>query len=705
MQRRHTDAVGATNGAQVYPEAPALGSAAEGCDPRARLACDVNAPQPPATFEEARRQAHAALRAGRAATAERGLRALLAQVPEEVNCLWLLGVALLDQNRTEESLATLQRALAHAPDFAHARVDLARAYRAAGCPGQAREEVRRVLESHPHHHRAWLAYGDALADLQQYDDARIAFERARLTDPERQRVEAATAALVADDRKKAEELFRAILQTDPSHVAALVGLAAVSLAAERLADAERLLRHALKQSEHLPLIWRGLGPALLALGRVQAAEEAARRVLKIEPENPQSWTTVATVATRLLRQEEALEAYEKAAVLQPKEMRIRLSMGHVQKTLGRRSDSEASYKAALQMCPAQGEAYWSLADLKNYAFSDAEISAMQGLLASDECPRKETAQLHFALGKAFEQRRDYPQAFSHYAQGNALRRLDAPFDIEGFERRSARIREFFNAPYFAKHAGSGHPSRAPIFIVGLPRSGSTLLEQILASHSRVEGTMELPNIITFVHQLDDMAPGRDGYPQILSSIPPTQLTLLGSRYLEDTAPLRAATREHFTDKLPNNFSHVGFIHTILPGAAVIDARRHPMDACFSNYKQHFASGQTFSYDLGELGRYYRCYLSLMDHWDAVLPGKVLHVQYEDVVREPETQIRRLLEHCGLDFEPACLDFHRTRRAVRTASAEQVRQPIYTSGVAHWRHFERELEPLRAALGDALARFD
>ncbi len=670
---------------------------------RARLSAKVSAPNPQAAFQEARREAHAVLRAGRAATAERWLRALLAQAPDEANCLWLLGVALLDQDRLEESIATLERARVRAPDFSHARVDLARAYRSAGRAAQAREEVRQVLESHPHHHRAWLAYGDALFDLQQYDDARIAFERARLTDPERVRVEQATAALVSDDRKKAEELFRAILQADPSHVASLVGLAALSLAADKPWDAERLLRHALKQSAHVPLALRGLGPALIALGRVQEAEEAARRLLMMEPETPQSWVTEAAVATRLLQQERALKAYEKAAALKPDEELIRLSIGHAQKTLGRRSDSEASYKAALAINPAMGAAYWSLADLKNYTFSDAEISAMQGLLQQD-LPREDAAQLHFALGSAFEQQQEYARAFEHYAQGNALRRLDAPFDIEDFERRSARIRAFFDQRFFAAHAGSGNPSRAPIFIVGLPRSGSTLLEQILASHSRVEGTMELPNIITFVHQFDDLGGNRDGYPNTLKGVPSAQLSALGGRYLEETAPLRIG-REHFIDKLPNNFSHIGLIQTILPHATIIDARRHPMDACFSTFKQHFAAGQTFSYSLDDLGRYYRCYLSLMDHWEAVLPGKVLQVQYEDMVREPEAQIRRLLKHCGLDFEPACLSFHTTRRSVRTASAEQVRQPIYTSGVAYWRHFERELEPLRRALGDALKRFD
>jgi tetratricopeptide (TPR) repeat protein len=566
--------------------------------------------------------------------------------------------------------------LTRAPDFANARVDLARAYRRDGRPAQAREEVRRVLEKEPHHQRAWLAYGDALVDLGQHEDARVAFERARLTDPLRARIEEATAALVADDRKKSENIFREILQQDPSHVAALCGLAAVSLAADMAHDAERLLRHALKQSAYLPLAYRGLGPALLALGRLKEAEAATRHLMKIEPESPQTWVTIAGVATRLMRQEEALEAYERAARLKPEEVGLRMSVGHVQKTLGRRDDSEASYKAALQMDPGRAEAWWSLADLKNYSFSDAEVAAMQALLSSERRGRSNEAQLHFALGKAFEQRREYAQAFAHYATGNALRRLDAPFDIESFERRSARIRAFFDAAFFAARDGSGDPSSAPIFIVGLPRSGSTLVEQILASHSRVEGTMELPNILNIVGEFAGMAATRDGYPESVGTVPAAHLTALGSRYLEETAPLRSG-REHFTDKLPNNFSHVGLIHAILPRATVIDARRHPMDSCFSTFKQHFAEGQTFSYDLEDLGRYYRCYLSLMDHWDAVLPGKVLHVQYEDLVRDPEASIRRLLEHCRLAFEPACLSFHETRRPVRTASAEQVRQPIYT----------------------------
>jgi tetratricopeptide (TPR) repeat protein len=660
-------------------------------------------PGPSAAFAESRRRAQAALRAGQAATAELWLRALEAKSPGEVECLWLLGAALLAQDKVTPAIETLERVLAARPDFDSARVDLARAHRRAGKVEPAREEVRRVLKTSPHHHRAWLAYGDVLVDLGQHTDARTAFERARLTDPERRQIEEATAALAAGERRRAEAIFRDILKADASHVASLCGLASLSLEADVPNDAERLLRHALAQSAHLPLAWRGLAQALIALGRLEEASAAARHAAQIEPENPQSWITIASVATRLMKQEEALEAYERAARLEPREVRLRLTLGHVNKTLGRRADSEAAYHAALALDPGMAEGWWSLADLKNYSFSDAEVAAIEAALAGDKRSRTNEAQLHFALGKACEQRGQYAQAFAHYAQGNTLRRLDAPFDIERFEVRCARIRAFFDEAFFAARVGAGDPSGAPIFIVGLPRSGSTLVEQILASHSQVEGTMELPNILIVTRELDAMAPGRDGYPETLRAVSDARLTAFGVRYLEQVAPVRRG-RERFTDKLPNNFSHIGLIHAMLPNAAIIDARRHPMDACFSTFKQYFAVGQTFSYDLADLGRYYRCYLALMDHWDAVLPGKVLHLQYEDLVRDPEANIRRLLEHCRLPFEPACLAFHETRRAVRTASAEQVRQPLYTSAVGHWQHFATQLEPLRRALGNALDRF-
>jgi len=648
-------------------------------------------------------EALVSLRTGRAEAAERQLRAIQAAAPGEINSLRLLGLALLAQRKLEPAIDALEQAVAAAPHFPQARTDLARAYREVGRLGAARQELQRVLKQAPALDGVWLAYGDLLVDLQMYADARFAFEQARLLDPHRERIDKATAAFVAGDRQSAEGIFRDILKSDASHVAALCGLAALALGAGNTHDSERLLRHALTQTAHSPLARRGLSHTLLAAGRLPEAEAAIRELLKVEPENPQNWVALGAVHTRLLRQNDALAAYEEAARLNPTQVRLRLSIGHIHKTLGQRAQCEEAYHECLRMEPGCGEAYWSLADLKTYVFADAEIASMQELLAGSSADASNKAQLHFALGRALEQRTRYENAFIHYAAGNALRRGTSPFDIAKFEVKSRRVAACFDGAFFRERLAAGCPDASPIFIVGLPRSGSTLVEQILASHSRVEGTMELPNIVTMVREFDHRDPRGDGYPEIVRAASPESLAALGRRYLDETRPIRTG-RPHFIDKMPNNFSHVGLIHAILPQAIIVDVRRHPLDSCFSTYKQYFAEGQSFSYDLDDLGRYYRCYLALMDHWDEVLPGKILHLQYEDLVRDPDTLIRRLLAHCGLPFESACLSFHETQRPVRTASSEQVRQPLYASGVGYWRHFAKELEPLRRSLGDCLERF-
>ena len=644
-----------------------------------------------------------ALRMGRAGSAERQLQAIQAAAPGEATSLRLLGAALLAQGKVEPAIESLEKAVAAEPMSSSARVDLARAYHQAGRLEAARELLRCIVQDTPSLHSAWLAYGDLLVQLRKYADASFAFERARMLDPERATIEEATAALVAGNRRAAEILFRKVLKSDASHVAALCGLAALALGVGNTDDSERLLRHALRQSLHLPLARRGLAHTLLAAGRLHEAEAAIRELLQIEPENPQNWVALGTLCTRLLRQSEALAAYEEAARLNPAQIGLRLSIGHVNKTLGRRAACEQAYKDCLRMDHAYAEAWWSLADLKTYVFSDLEFEAMRDLLASSALVDEQRTHLHFAFGRAHEQRQQYREAFTHYATGNALRRRTSSFVIADFEEKSARVAACFNRPLFDARVGAGCPEPAPIFIVGLPRSGSTLVEQILASHSLVEGTMELPNILTQVREFDRADAQGDAYPESVREASAQKLAQLGRRYLEETRPIRSG-RPRFIDKMPNNFSHIGLIHLILPNATVVDVRRHPMDACFSTFKQHFAEGQSFSYDLEDLGRYYRCYLALMDHWDEVLPGKVMHLQYEALVRDPETIIRRLLAHCGLHFEAACLRFHETSRPVRTASSEQVRQPLYNTGVGYWRNFAENLEPLRCSLGDCLERF-
>jgi len=646
---------------------------------------------------------------GNVAAAERLLREQLALAPCDVQTLRILALILQSQDRSDEAIATLRSAISYEPDSAHTHADLGALYRTLKRPQHAAAALRRALAIDGSMSKAWRLLGDVLADLGDYADSAQAFDRSQAADRFSREIAAAGAHLARGDMAAAEGIFRDILKQEAGHAGAICGLAAVAIAAKQASAAERLLRQAQRQSSHMPLIWRGLAQVYLDTGRLEAAEDAIRRVLKLEPASARNFIMLGTVLSRRLRQEEALSAYEQALNLNPRQPRVLMSKGHLLKTLGRRAECEAAYRQCIRMEPAAGEFYWCLADLKTYRFSDAEVEAMERALAAPGGDVANTALLDFALGRAHEQREHYPQAFACYAAANAARRRSVQFDAAAFENKSQRIIKTFDAAFLGSAAGV--PSAAPvppagncvpIFIVGLPRSGSTLVEQILASHSRVEGTMELPNMVTIVRELDSAGGQADAYPESVPKLAPEMLKALGDRYLKETRQFRSG-RPHFIDKLPNNFSHAGLIGLMLPGAIIIDVRRHPMDACFSAYKQYFAQGQSFSYDLEDLGRYYRCYLALMDHWHAVMPARVLTVSYEALVRDTENQVRRLLSHCSLEFEPACLRSHETQRPVRTASSEQVRQPIYESGIGHWRHFAAELAPLARALGDSLER--
>ena len=589
------------------------------------------------------------------------------------------------------------------PEELTIRTRRAQALHAEGQRDAALAEIRSVITECDTWAPAWLVLADLLVDCGRNAKAAAAYRRARATDEYRTALALARAAWRDGNSREAERCYQRILQQDPTHVAALCGLAGLHLSAERVANAERLLRHALKSCRYFPSALRLLAQTHLQAGRLLEADAAIRRSLDVEPRNEQNWLAFATICGRLMRPEAALAAYQAAERINPQRRLVHLSIGHVLKTLGRRAECERVYHECLEQDPASGEAYWSLADLKNYVFSDAELTAMEALAQHRAGDDTQIAALHFALGRAREQRNECASAFEHYAIGNRLRRAATPFDHDAFEAKCRRSIARLDRRFFAAHRDSGIDDPAPIFIVGLPRSGSTLVEQILASHSEVEGTMELPNMLCYVQEFEQLGADGDAYPDSLAEAPRAVLDALGRRYLNETRPLRQG-RARFIDKLPNNFMHIGLIHAMLPRATVIDVRRHPMDSGFSCFKQCFAAGQTFTYDLEGLGRYYRQYLAVMDHWDAVLPGKVLHVAYEDLVNTPEPVIRRLLAHCGLEFEAPCLQFHETQRAIRTASSEQVRRPMNTAGVGYWRRFERELEPLRRSLGDCLERF-
>jgi len=653
-----------------------------------------------APFRTAYESALADLRRGELPRAEGRLRQLLAQRPDDVNALRALGITVGAHGRAAEGLQLLERAVARAPDFAHALADLGAAYRTAGRLDEAAQALARATRLAPALHVAWRRLGDVYVELGREADGNAAYERALATDPARDRFAGAAAALARGDARAAESVYRGRLQEDMNDVGALCGLAAVSLSAGYPRDGERLLRHALRESPHLPLAWRGLAQALLDAGRLDEAEQAALHALRVDARSAAGWVLLGSIRAHRLHGEDAVAAYDRALALEPAQVRVLLSKGHVLKTLGRRAECEQAYRACLALDPTFAEAYCSLADLKNYEFAAADVDAMEQLAARCAEHDPGRAPLEFALGRAYEQRGDYARSFEHYRAGNRARRRRAPFDAAGFEHKCERIARFFDSARFEAYAAAGARDPAPIFVVGLPRSGSTLVEQMLACHADVEGTMELPNLVTIVRELDHAGGRPDAYPESVAALDAAACTVLGERYLRETRAWRG-TRPRFVDKMPNNFSHVGLLQLILPRATVIDVRRHPLDACLSAYKQYFAQGQSFTHDLEDLGRYYRAYRELMAHWDRVLPGKVLRVRYETLVTDAEAEVRRLLAHCGLAYDPACLRFHESRRPVRTASSEQVRQPLYDSAIGYWRHYAEQLEPLRRSLGAAL----
>lgn len=507
----------------------------------------------------------------------------------------------------------------------------------------------------------------------------------------------AALALQSDQLAAAEQTLRARLRERPTDLAAIRMMAELAARLGRYRDAEKLLNRALELAPTFHAARANLVTVLHRQSKFAAAGVEADRLIAAEPQNLGHVALKAAVLVRTGDYDEAIQAYRTVLNRIPNQPRLWISLGHVLKTVGRADESIAAYREAIAQEETLGDAWWSLANLKRVTLNEADIAAMVAGLAK-ATTSVDLYHFHFALGKALEDRGEWQRSFDHYAEGNRMRRQERPYDPERMTTHVQRTSALFDRAALGQPGG--HPSNAPIFIVGLPRAGSTLIEQILASHSEVEGTMELPDIASIAADLGGRDETGSDYLTNLLSLSADQRQTLGQQYLDRTQIQRKTKKPRFIDKMPNNFAHLALIHLILPNAVVIDARRHPMANGFSAYKQHFSRGQAFTYDLEDLGRYWRDYAELMAHFDAVLPGRVHRVFHERLVKDSEREIRALLDQAGLSFEDACLRPHETRRAVRTASSEQVRQAINAEGVDHWRHYQAWLKPLERALGDA-----
>ena len=660
------------------------------------------APEPVGTVDVALRHAGKLLESEPALAAEQA-HEILKAAPNHPLATLFIGIA---RRRLGDAAGALDilRALADVqPGWAPAHYELGVTLGLLRRGDEAVQSLRHAVRLKPDIGDAWRLLGDhmtAMGDRTGADAAYANHIKVSTRDP---RLLVPAAALCENRIHEAELLLKRHLKQFPTDVAAIRMLAEVAARLGRVADAEALLARCLELAPGFVAARNNYALVLHRQNKTVEALEEIDRLLAVEPRNPGARNLKAAALNRIGEYEQSLAIYEEVLAEYPQQAKVWMSYGHALKTAGRQPESVDAYRRTIELSPRLGEAYWSLANLKTFRFTPADIAAMLGQLAQTNLSAEDRYHFHFALGKALEDARDFAGSFAHYAEGNRLRHAAIHYDADRTSASVRRSRALFTPDFLAERAGAGAPDPDPIFIVGLPRAGSTLVEQILSSHSLVEGTMELPDITAIVQSLTKPREAGESsrYPQVAAPLDNAQLRALGERYLAQTRIQRKSGTPFFIDKMPNNWAYIGLITLILPNAKIIDARRHPMSCCFSGFKQHFARGQHFSYSLEDIGRYYRDYVELMAHFDAVLPGRVHRVVYERMVEDTETEVRKLLEYCGLPFEDACLRFYENDRAVRTASSEQVRQPIFRDAVEHWRNYEPWLEPLRTALGPVL----
>jgi len=624
-------------------------------------------------------------------------RDALALAPARPEAWLILAAALRRSGDPAGAVAALTPIIPQAPRAWGIQFELGAAFAALGETEKAIGHLGRAAALNPQSSLALHALGDQLSiqgDQKAADEVQGRATPGSLSDVLlRQGVN----ALITGDQAGADTILRGRFDLHPTDPTAACLLAQAAIALGAMGAAEALLSPLLDSAPDFMAARQAYARLQLLQNRPHQALIHAERLLAQAPRTALFLGLRAEARRRTGDQEGARRDFAAALERNPDQPRLWLGQGHVLRALGDHAGAVAAYRESLAWAPTLGEAYWCLADLKVFHFSAADRAAMEAALVAPDANDDDRAHLHFALGKALEDEGDHAVAFDHYAKANRLRRAVAPYDWQANRAFVGRSIQTFTPAFLAARARFGDPSPDPIFVLGLPRSGSTLIEQILASHSQVEGLSELPDLMAVAAALTDSedAVARAGYPAMLGDLSPKTLAELGADYLRRTRASRRTNRPFFVDKAPNNVMQLGLICLILPNAKIIDARRDPMACGFSIFKQNFARGAAYGFDLGDIGRYYHDYLTLMDHFDTVAPGRVHRVTHEDLVGGPERVVERLLAYCGLDFEPACLRFHETTRAVPTASSEQVRRPLNADGVHHWRKFQRWLGPLRA----------
>ncbi|MBD8882132.1 sulfotransferase [Rhodanobacter sp. 7MK24] len=659
----------------------------------------------PTSAEHAIRCAQQLQSEGRYAEALQAAEALAAEMPEHRDVLYLIARSQRYLGMTDAALQTLARMEQWHPHFSRLHEERGHCYVVKRDAPGAIDALLRAVNTNPALPSSWNLLEGLYRMTGDAANATTAGAHVATLKKLAPEVVRATSLFSDGDLEHAEHTIRPYLLRVGNDVEGMRLLARIGLAREVLDDAEILLEAVLKLAPDYHMARFDYAQVLFARHLYQRACEETEKLLAIDSEHLDYRALYASASVGLGEHERAIALYRELLRDMPGAADLHLSLAHALKTQGQQAEAIEAYRAATAARPDFGDAYWSLANLKTYRFSDDEIARMRSGEASPATALADRHHLCFALGKALEDRGDHVGSWQHYERGNALKRSESGYRPEIFETNTRKQIEVCTREFFAGRAGAGDPSADPIFIVGLPRAGSTLIEQILASHSQVEGTQELGDIPRIALDLQGRDPDLDDprYPGVLADLSFDEFRRLGAKYLHDTRVYRSG-KPYFIDKMPNNFRHLGLIHLMLPNAKIIDARREPMACCFSNFKQLFASGQEFTYSIEDIARYYRTYLELMRHWDAVLPGRVLRVHHEDVVDDLEGSVHRILDFCGLPFEPGCLEFHKTARSVRTASSEQVRRPIFRDGIGQWTNYAAELAPLREMLGDALVRY-